>query len=112
MPRLGSGVRASFPAPFFLTLRNEYQSASIERCLGKCINTGADAMIRRDSKAVMHWIANPRRPVRLRLAPPLTPDVFSQKPVRPGGGIGRHRRFKISRPYGRAGSIPAPGTIS
>lgn len=27
--------------------------------------------IRRDSKAVMHWIANPRRPVRLRLAPPL-----------------------------------------
>ncbi len=29
---------------------------------------------------------------------------------RPGGEIGRHKRLKISRLYGRAGSIPAPGT--
>ena len=28
----------------------------------------------------------------------------------PGGEIGRHKRLKISRLYGRAGSIPAPGT--
>ena len=30
--------------------------------------------------------------------------------TRPGGEIGRHKRLKISRLYGRAGSIPAPGT--
>jgi len=29
----------------------------------------------------------------------------------PGGEIGRHKRLKISRSQGRAGSIPAPGTI-
>ena|GEM_PF-1320943 len=29
----------------------------------------------------------------------------------PGGGIGRRKGLKIPRPYGRAGSIPAPGTI-
>ena len=31
---------------------------------------------RRDSKAVMHWIANPRRPVRLRLAPPYSKSIL------------------------------------
>jgi hypothetical protein len=30
----------------------------------------------------------------------------------PGGGIGRHKGLKIPRLYGRAGSSPAPGTIS
>ncbi len=30
---------------------------------------------------------------------------------RPDGEIGRHKRLKISRPQGRAGSIPARGTI-
>ena len=30
----------------------------------------------------------------------------------PGGGIGRHKGFKIPRLKGRAGSSPAPGTIS
>ena len=29
---------------------------------------------------------------------------------RPDGEIGRHKRLKISRPQGRAGSIPARGT--
>ena len=29
----------------------------------------------------------------------------------PGGGIGRHKGLKIPRLNGRAGSIPAPGTI-
>ena len=28
----------------------------------------------------------------------------------PGGEIGRHKGLKIPRLYGRAGSIPAPGT--
>ena len=28
------------------------------------------------------------------------------------GGIGRHKRLKISRPFGRAGSIPASSTIN
>ena len=28
-----------------------------------------------------------------------------------GGEIGRHKRLKISRPLGRAGSIPARSTI-
>ena len=32
--------------------------------------------------------------------------------LRPDGEIGRHRRLKISRLNGRAGSIPAPGTNS
>ena len=62
----------------------------------------------RDSKVVMLRIANPSTPVRFRLAPP--PEIFSARC--PGGGIGRHRRLKISRPNGRAGSSPAPGTIS
>ena len=30
----------------------------------------------------------------------------------PGGEIGRRKGLKIPRPHGRAGSIPAPGTIS
>jgi hypothetical protein len=30
----------------------------------------------------------------------------------PGGEIGRHKGFKIPRSKGRAGSSPAPGTIS
>ena len=29
----------------------------------------------------------------------------------PGGEIGRRKGLKIPRPHGRAGSIPAPGTI-
>ena len=29
----------------------------------------------------------------------------------PGGGIGRRKGLKIPRLHGRAGSIPAPGTI-
>ena len=28
----------------------------------------------------------------------------------PDGEIGRHKRLKISRPHGRTGSIPVPGT--
>ena len=30
----------------------------------------------------------------------------------PGGEIGRRKGLKIPRPHGRAGSIPAPGTIN
>ena len=33
------------------------------------------------------------------------------KPLSPGGEIGRRKGLKIPRLYGRAGSIPAPGTI-
>lgn len=51
----------------------------------------------------MPWIANPLTSVRLRDAPP----VFF---CRPGGGIGRHKGFKIPRLNGRAGSSLAPGT--
>ena len=70
-------------------------------------------------KAVMHWIANPRRPVRLRYSPPYLKRqqaLFFLKLEalqcfkRPGGEIGRHSRLKICRPLGRAGSIPASGT--
>ena len=57
--------------------------------------------LRRDSKAVMLWIANPARPVRLRLAPPFLPYALSGwvKNTRysPGGEIGRHRGLKIPR---------------
>jgi hypothetical protein len=73
--------------------------------------------LRRDSKMVMPRIANPLTPVRFRLAPPRFQRSSSVPrvpvpclPICPGGGIGRHRRLKISRPYGRTGSIPVPGT--
>ena len=46
------------------------------------------SVTRRDSKAVMHRIANPMSPVRLWVAPPNT---------RPGGEIGRHNGLKIRR---------------
>ena len=32
--------------------------------------------------------------------------------IGPGGEIGRHKRLKISRSQGHAGSIPAPGTTA
>ena len=50
----------------------------------------------------MQWIANPSISVRLRVPPPL---------VSPGGEIGRRKGLKIPRSKGRAGSIPALGTI-
>jgi hypothetical protein len=54
-------------------------------------------------------IANPPTSVRLRDPPP---PLKVQKGFRPGGGIGRHKGFKIPRLKGRAGSSPAPGTNS
>jgi hypothetical protein len=68
---------------------------------------------RRDSKAVMQWIANPSSPVRLRVTPPSSRsrDLLALANIRcPGGGIGRHRGLKIPRQQCCAGSIPAPGT--
>ena len=38
------------------------------------------------------------------------PLIDLQSYICPGGEIGRHKRLKISRSQGRAGSIPAPGT--
>ena len=116
MPRLRSRVRDSSAAPVFI---RESQAFLVV----------VDAMIsvRRDSKAVMHRIANPCRSVRLRLAPPgfaavaqlvernlAKVEVESSRLfcrskqkgkaktlslfcIRPGGEIGRHKRLKISR---------------
>ena len=53
--------------------------------------------------------AKPWTPVRFRPQPPLL--YMSKKTQSPGGGIGRHKGLKIPRLNGRAGSIPAPGTI-
>ena len=50
--------------------------------------------------------AMPWTPVRFRPQPPNIENKFC-----PGGGIGRHKGLKIPRLNGRAGSIPAPGTI-
>ena len=50
--------------------------------------------------------AKPWTPVRFR---PQPPNICSK--LCPGGGIGRHKGLKIPRLNGRAGSIPAPGTI-
>ena len=50
--------------------------------------------------------AKPWTPVRFRPQPPNMRNKFC-----PGGGIGRHKGLKIPRLNGRAGSIPAPGTI-
>mgnify|MGYP000443980956 CR=1 FL=1 len=50
--------------------------------------------------------AKPWTPVRFRPQPPNVRGKFC-----PGGGIGRHKGLKIPRLNGRAGSIPAPGTI-
>ena len=38
-------------------------------------------------------------------------ETFIEQTNCPGGGIGRHKGLKIPRLYGRAGSIPALGTI-
>lgn len=40
----------------------------------------------------------------------LFPSAFAADTRSPGGGIGRHRRLKISRSQDCAGSSPAPGT--
>ncbi len=72
---------------------------------------------RRGSKVVMQRPAKPSTPVRFRPPPP----VFLKAPTAlflccltmaacPDGEIGRHKRLKISRSKGRAGSIPARGT--
>ena len=67
----------------------------------------------------MQRIANPSTSVRLRDPPPFKLDrlngkavIQTRKSVCPGGEIGRHKGFKIPRSKGRAGSSPAPGTIS
>ena len=52
--------------------------------------------------------AKPWTPVRFRPQPPL---LYMSKTQSPGGGIGSHKGLKIPRLNGRAGSIPAPGTI-
>ena len=73
----------------------------------------------------MQRIANPSISVRLRVPPPILLIVFlllrtpvfwrqavqSLVPSCPGGETGRHKGLKIPRLNGRAGSIPAPGTI-
>ncbi len=72
----------------------------------------------------MQRTATPCTPVRFRPAPPFSQSGVIAPKTRgrhelpswintsrgPGGGIGRHRRLKISRLHGRAGSSPAPGT--
>ncbi len=65
---------------------------------------------------VMQRIANPSTPVRFRPPPPYIfykVDCFGKETssLSPGGEIGRRKGLKIPRLKGRAGSIPAPGTI-
>ena len=65
----------------------------------------------------MQRIANPSTPVRFRPQPPLSFQNEKNKVqcghmYSPGGGIGRHKGLKIPRRKLRAGSSPAPGTIS
>ena len=78
----------------------------------------------RGGRVVMQLTATQCTPVRFRPAPPFlehtsptdwqvggpSPTIKNYIPLCPGGGIGRHRRLKISRSQGRAGSSPAPGT--
>jgi hypothetical protein len=56
----------------------------------------------------MQRFAKPCTSVQFRVQPPIS---LLLNRVCPGGGIGRRKGLKIPRPYGRAGSIPAPGTI-
>ena len=57
--------------------------------------------------------AKPLTPVRFRLQPPLEKKYNTLMfTASPGGGIGRHKGLKIPRQQWRAGSSPAPGTIS
>jgi hypothetical protein len=58
-------------------------------------------------------MANQNSPKSGRIRPVANLSYISNSSrviARPGGEIGRHKRLKISRLYGRAGSIPAPGT--
>ena len=59
----------------------------------------------------MQRIANPSTSVRLRVPPPFNTPRALRATRCPGGGIGRHKGFKIPRSEGRAGSSQAPGTI-
>ena len=63
MPRLRSTVRARFPAPH--SKGQHVQLAVLFH----------SSKTRRDSKSVMHRIANPARAVRLRLAPPRKSEI-------------------------------------
>ena len=46
------------------------------------------------------------------IPPPFRGTGLIEFPSSPDGEIGRHTRLKILRLNGRAGSIPAPGTIN
>lgn len=59
----------------------------------------------RVGRVVMQRIANPYTSVQVR-------DASSNiRFMGPDGGIGRHKGLKIPRPYGYAGSNPAPGSL-
>ena len=73
MPRLRSGVRASFPAPDLavnLTPPDGLRAGKREASCFPFLSELQAVRPWRDSKAVMQRIANPSSPVRLRVAPP------------------------------------------
>jgi hypothetical protein len=102
LPRLGSRVRISFPAPEF----------------GNPGYSGVFIFWKSEFSIIVtlaEWqsgYAAVCKTVYLGSIPGSASKFFIQYiRVCPGGGIGRRKGLKIPRPCGRAGSIPAPGTI-
>ena len=110
MPRLGSRVRISFPAPII-----SCQGPGHYR--GSCSRGNARALWL-SGRVVMQRPAKPCTSVRFRAQPPNFSSTYQAGPCKipprgicPGGEIGRRKGLKIPRWQHRAGSSPAPGTI-
>ncbi len=126
MPRLGSRVRVSFPAPdlestpsysglwFSYTIIGVKVAGKIDTAgarhqhhgwMAEWLCSGLQSRVRRfDSGFSLHLPNSATISI-----------IFARANMRgfhrPGGGIGRHKGLKIPRLCGRAGSSPAPGTI-
>ena len=132
MPRLRSPVRTWFPAPYLVWFQHvrsqhsaEWQSGYAPDCKSVYLGStpGSASRCSYDCPALIprcRHMPETRHSFSVSCTICSTVRYFGlhsratgfTKPLRcPGGEIGRRKRLKVSRPYGRAGSSPAPGTI-
>ena len=72
-------------------------------------------MAKKSTTTVKNWLTSQKAhdsKAKASVKSPPFCQVLLHKQLCPGGEIGRHKGFKIPRSKGRAGSSPAPGTIS